>query len=773
MSHFPVPKINRTSKIALASLINALSVAAFAAPAADSAYNTDPQNSYVEDATSKGIGQVNMITCFIGAMAPDKLVNQGNYIALVDQAKCDPNSRSSTSNSSGSGTQAADYMTAIVNSTRASNSDPMIAKVWVNDVNDGHQSTIYVRTSATQAPSSTLPYGIFRLDFCGRADDMNLPSCMMNGLLSADSTGLSYFQTETRDQGVSTTALRLSAGTTDSGSGRLDINESQNNQSVHSVFNFSYNHDYFLRGDQCFSRDANAADFSVWRYGLYDAVTGDRVTINSGFPIEFTPNAGTQTYHGYLGYFGLSLSPDAMTALANEANPVVQKVDYGNGGGTPTRTNYSVVQAAGKLTKYTRKTRQLNEVDQIKMTIFVGSNAANFFSGATPNAQYEIYWDNHSGNFMADGIINCGGNGCTTDALNTPQAIPLSFWNGMGGVQGWSQSLGGEVFIDLHGVSTISDASTITVVYRTQDLVYPSDMAALGQLYCLRDCPTAASIASYFAPSSTDMAPFALANNWNPVVNGQQVSYSLNTTTALLIDAQSQPVVITDANALQQHPQYQNGVRSGRLFTSTDLAAVACDDQSGNLCDYKVNSLDVYYVWESGANSWNLMAVVKDTNGNYLHFDAPLQLNYTVPATGAQYGEYAGKALVLQYGGFGELWGLPGHCVSHLTNQTVNCGTQDEDVRYVPAFAIKKGEQVSSGQHTYLVKWLEREIRFAKKDVSDGVSCAGLSTANINVTLPTAADLKDPSSSAQTDVYIGAKPTVTDSPRVIQGDVKY
>lgn len=760
----PMKKMACAVAVALPSI-------AFAAPASTSAYNTDPQNSYVEDATSKGIGQVNMITCFIGAMAPDKLVNQGNYIALVDQAKCDPNSRSSASNSSGSGTQAADYMTAIVNSSRASNSDPMIAKVWVNDVNDGHQSTIYIHTSAQQAPSATLPYGIFRLDFCGRADGMNLPACMMNGLLKADSTGLSYFQTENRDQGgVNTTALRLSASTTDSGSGRLDILEAQNNQSAHSVFNFSYNHDYFLRGDQCFGRDANDADFSVWRYGLYDAVTGDRVTVNSGFPIEYKPNASTQTYHGYLGYSGLSLPPDAMTALASEANPVVQKVDYGNNGQTPSRTNYSVVMAAGKLTKYTKNTRHLNEIDQIKMTIFVG-NATGFFSGAMANAQYEVYWDNNANSFMADGIVDCGGNGCSTNALDAPQAIPLSFWSNMGGVQGWSQSLGGEVFIDLHGQSTISDSTAITVVYRTQDLVYPSDMPA--QLFCLRDCPTAASMSSYFAPNSSDMSPLTLSNNWNPVTSGQQVAYTTSTTTALLMDAQSQPVVFTDANALQQHPQYQSGVRSGRLFTSADLTAVACDDQSGNLCDYKVNSLDVYYVWETGASSWNQLATVKDTNGNYLHFDAPLQLNYTVPATGAQYGEYAGKSMVLQYGGFGDLWGLPGHCVSHLTNQTVNCGMQNEDVRYVPAFAIKKGELVTSGQHTYLVKWLEREIRFARKDMSDGVSCAGLSTATINVTLPTAADLKDPSSPAQIDVYIGEKPTLTDSPRVIQGDVKY
>src|SRR5688572_17046080 len=103
---------------------------AFAAPpAAGSAYFTDAQSSHVEDATSRGIGTVNMIACIMSAMKPDQLVNKGDYIALVDESKCDPESRSSTSQSSGSSSGAqSDFMTAVVNSTRATNNDPMLAK---------------------------------------------------------------------------------------------------------------------------------------------------------------------------------------------------------------------------------------------------------------------------------------------------------------------------------------------------------------------------------------------------------------------------------------------------------------------------------------------------------------------------------------------------------------------------------------------------------------------------------------------------------------------
>ena len=75
---------------------------------------------------------------------------------------------------------------------------------------------------------------------------------------------------------------------------------------------------------------------------------------------------------------------------------------------------------------------------------------------------------------------------------------------------------------------------------------------------------------------------------------------------------------------------------------------------------------------------------------------------------------------------------------------------------------------VTSGSSQYLVKWLDREIRFARKNLS---ACAAL-TVPTNVTLPdssTALNPSDPNSTA----YIGAKPTVTSAPRVIHGDVKY
>jgi hypothetical protein len=739
---------------------------AFATPGSSSAYVTDAQSTHVEDATSEGIGEVNMIACIMSALRPEALVNEGNYVALVDKNKCDNNKRSNTSNSGATsdGAQAAaSYLTAVVNSTRASNSDPMLVKTWLSiEEKDVHQ-TIFVHISASEAPSAGNAYGVFRLDYCGKVD--GIAGCPSRGYLEGTAGGLNFYQLDDDGQDSQTTALRLVTASGATGSGRLQ----KDNPFEHSAFTFVYDANLYRReddnGDQCFARDASDPDtgLSVWRYGLYDADSGARIKRSSGFPIEFS--TGGHLFNGYIGYYGLSLPAEAMDVLANGST--VDKVDYSNGE-TPTRTSFTVLKAPGKLVKYTRKTRTLHAMDKTKFTTFVGMDANSFFAGAVPNVQYELYWDDASGHFVATGKMNCGENGCQTEELPSLQTVALSYWASRGGAQGYSQSLGGEVFINLQGVSEPVDSSAVQVVYRSQDLVYPADLPAT--LYCVQNCPTGASMAAFFAPGASMASPFVASsyNNWQPTLGASVVAYGTDAATATLRDDADDVVAFGDADAYRDHPQYQFGVRSGRLFIQ--LADAECDVGSGTYCDWKVNSADVYYQWETGPNPWNQFAAVKDSSGDFVTFDAPLQLAYTVP-NGGVYGQYAGKSLVLQYGGFGELWGIPGVCVSRLTNEEVNCNGQGS--RYVPAFVIPYDAttgQVVDGTKTYLVKWLDREIRFAKKPLG-ACTTAGL-VVPANVSLPTAADLKDPSDSSSS-VYIGDKPTVTTAPRVIHGDVKF
>ena len=516
--------------------------AAHAAPPATSAYTTDSQFTYVEDATSQSIGQVNMIVCIMHAMRPDALVNEGAYLALVDQNECDKNHRSSSSNSSGGdgAAQAASYMTATVDSTRASNTDPMVAKIWIDDDSGNGPMTIWAHLNATEAPSDANPYGGFRLDFCGKPNAGGDGSCMMNGFMQGGDGTLSYYQAETQPGRSATTALKLTSVGTTSGSGRLDAQRSEGNFSTEMIFNFAYNAGLFLRGDQCFSRDATdpATGQSVWRYGLYDATSGARIDRNSGFPIEYT-NGGT-TYHGYLGYWGLSLPASAQATLTNGAT--VEKVDY-NGGSSAVRTPYTVVLSPGKLTKYTRQTRTLQQLDKIRFNTWVG-DASSFYVGATSNTSYELYWDDAAGHFVVTGTQVCGNNGCQLHSLDAPQSVSAAFWTN-NGIQGWSQSLGGELYIDLHGAGASPDSSVVNVVYRKSDLVYPSDFPAT--LYCVSNCPSVASLQAFFGGSPPTDSPFGASfNAWGQVPAGNVVTYTGDATNAQLLDGSGAAVALAD-----------------------------------------------------------------------------------------------------------------------------------------------------------------------------------------------------------------------------------
>jgi hypothetical protein len=764
------------------------SAVALAAPPQTSAYFTDSQSSQVQDATSQTIGQVNMITCVMSSMRPDALVNQGPYNALIDQNVCNSSKQTSASNSGGGGgaTQAPNYMTAVVNSTRASNSNPMVVSAWISMDQHGTPVTIFAHISASTAPSDSNPYGVFRLDYCGKSSGAG--SCLMNGYMQAGNGTLAYYEAEQgggNNGGNQVTALQLGSVGTASGSGSVNVTQSSNGQNQVQAFNFAYDANYYYRQDgsnayECFSRDATdpATAYSVGQYGLYDSVTGDEITLNSGFPIQYAVS-GT-TYQGFVGYYGLSSQPGAAAPISGST---VQKVDYQ--GGSTSNASYTLVSHAGNLARFTQQTTTLKQIDQIQLQVYVGSVAGSALPDA--NTQYIVNWDETSQQFLATGEAQCGQNGCQTGALSNGSssiAVPVSFW-ASSGLQAWSQSLGGgSVFIALNNAANPLD--TTPVVYYAQDLVYPDDGTVPSTLYCVSNCPTAATLQGYFTQGGNQvLSPYVSAtfDAYQPTT--APVSYGLNGNVLTGGDSTSNPVIYANANAYQRFPQYQNGVMSGHLVANLSDAQCGTDQNSGapQYCDWKMASAPVYYQWQTGPNSWNGFAALEDANNAFVHFDAPINVKFTVPANtsgNTPYGNYAGTTMVLQYGGFGNLWGVPGTCVSSITNQPISCNDPSGTAIYISAFEIpydptavpQQGvvtRTVSGVTTTYLVKWLNRQILFAQKPAA---TCTGDGLATTSAKLPDQTGLQDPSSSSST-VYNGVQPTVSGAARVIQGQVMY
>ncbi len=197
---------------------------------------------------------------------------------------------------------------------------------------------------------------------------------------------------------------------------------------------------------------------------------------------------------------------------------------------------------------------------------------------------------------------------------------------------------------------------------------------------------------------------------------------------------------------------------SGRLF---DTAFASCG--TGNVCEPSAPS--VYYTWSTGTSQWNQsMWLTKTSDGSAVAFDPPQNISYLVP-TGVAYGSYAGKTIQLQFNGFGNLYGIPGYCVNPVNNSAADCSTPN--VRYVPAFSIPDGATMSLNNTPLIVKALDAEIRL--KDIGANASqCSNMPLAG--QILPSSGT-HDMSSSSDA-FYIGVKPTVTASPKVIDGIVQ-
>ncbi|MFM2288277.1 MAG: hypothetical protein RL684_1420, partial [Pseudomonadota bacterium] len=167
-----------------------------------------------------------------------------------------------------------------------------------------------------------------------------------------------------------------------------------------------------------------------------------------------------------------------------------------------------------------------------------------------------------------------------------------------------------------------------------------------------------------------------------------------------------------------------------------------------------------------GPQQWQ-QSLWLSSGGSTVAFDPPQNIPYTVP-NGAAYGSFAGKAILLQFNGFGNLYGIPGSCVDPLTNADVTCDTPN--ARYVPLFSLPDGATMTlpNPSTPLVVKALNAEVRLASLGPSAASACASMSLATV---APPTGGTHDPSDSADA-FYIGTKPAVTAAPKVIDGVVQ-
>ena len=105
---------------------------------------------------------------------------------------------------------------------------------------------------------------------------------------------------------------------------------------------------------------------------------------------------------------------------------------------------------------------------------------------------------------------------------------------------------------------------------------------------------------------------------------------------------------------------------------------------------------------------------IYDSGGNTVAFDPPKMLYFSVPDNATLYREDAGKSLRLEYGGFGNLHGIPGNVIDINTGENLGQyfdGDWKSNYRYLSRFIIPSGSELTDKASglSYKVKALNGE----------------------------------------------------------------
>lgn len=702
---------------------------------ADADYETDEQHAWVYDPSMEPLQTVNMILCLLKQTGYAALVNEGTYLAQIDENACEQGSdQGSSGTGESSGSNAGQPAIWTVQSERSSNGSSQIVEFWIPNENDGDSGpmTIWARLEINEKASDLNPFGAFVMNFAGVPDGGAIDDAVFQGTLRtldvADGfLGFSFFmakgdvtQVPPPDGHAEVVQANVNMFLDQTeGVARIRRQHRENFPPAGDTgllteeYLIAFDPSHLLRskdGDPgtCLSR----SDFEsrVWRYNLYDSTTGERVDLESGFGFR-TPGGD----YGWIGYWGLWAPPEA--DLEN-GDTITQ--DQWGVANPPT---YTLVLAPGKLIQNTKNTLDVTEL--------AGESFQWWdFQPGNPPAQYEVVYD--LGTWFKVAVWNDATH--EFEDLPSPDPIVLAPGQFLGM---WSQSLGGQV-------SYVAGDAFIT--YWARKFVNGAnpvfDSAATVDLYGYFNCLSAGVTAGdaemgdvYEIPSNDVAQPYHYVFQQSDLT----LYFDVDGDGSNLVPAGLAPGEVPLSGP------FTWGMQSGPMIVDT-----------GNLADTnQIWTQNVFYTYETGANPWNQYASVIDSNDEFVTFDAPIQFTYTHATANDRNDDatYDGHNYFLGYNGAGNLFGIP--------QDGVDLDGDGNPDRWYPLFSLADGVAMGRNGIEFVVKAIEMEQTLAE----DPGNCTGLDISNVgNLTLPDASGYTPPD--------IGPPPVVDDAPRVIEGVVQ-
>lgn len=775
-------------------------------------YDNAEQHFHIWHPALDPIESVNSILCFVEQLNASDMVNEGAYLALVDNGKCvqgNESGGSSTGDQSSGSDNAPEYVEAIVNVTRADDESDMIVNFWLPEMEtggNGDMGAIKAKAVVSESPSDTKPFGEFHLSF-GMYTDVTSTTTTGGGELatvtnSGGEAGFTLYESnEAREMEIPEVGTVLissvrrasvfsSADETTGSAVTQEILSFTNSEGVElnppgddfdgTAYGLAFDQTNVLvrmggdfsdfstetdTEDACLARDDYRE--AVWRYQLFDADSGAAVELQSGFPFRYaTDSENAEDYDGFgwVGYWGVWADGNSQLV---DGQTIVQET-WGDEEADP--VYYTVNVAPGRLIKNTTETLALtseSEDDIVGVEFFYWDELAYDSSYDEWILEYLAAGDSRlpdggsAGFHKTYGVSNSEGGGPNETSLDPTIAITFEYDDAS--IHMWSNQLGG-------GVQYKNGASNIT--FFREEFVDGGETgtgelleSGTASLLCYNECPVGTLGLEELVPESGDSweSVFDSGIDWENHDNNAAIQYTFSSSgdnaMTLVRTSNSEPVVFADGMSQSdlQNSNFSWGVHSGPLVTDA-YASVLADNPWIMWED--PTAVPEFYVWETGPNEWNKLTTVTDSSGVTASFDKPLEFRYTHATandrnvTEGNSSPYDGQVFLMGYGG-DDLWGIP--------HESIGGSEDDEHNRYYPIFNLADGTAMgpSDSSPEYVVKAIDIEQKMRMNTLSD---CASLSVS----------DLTEPPS-ALTDAYdvdIGTMPEVDDSPAVIGGETQ-
>jgi hypothetical protein len=758
-----------------------ISVSAFSAVPADSAYAKQEGQFFMSDDLQDNLVMPSFLLCFMQQLAADKMAGPSpvTYLALIDEDSCNASSQvasgaqvetKAAAASAKAGESTVNYKKVTVTVSQASGNDPMNVKAWV-PVEGG--MTVYTYGSAVKPVSETNIFGEFSFVYTGRVDGLG---DVLKGQMSASGSQIIWSQTEYIPEAEQwfdwKATINIGSGT--SGNGAVQHIGSAGTIDISS---YAYTEDNFCRqlklrngsaisaDEECFFTDELKGKKQVFNYSLFNSSTGAVHDLaQGGFGIKFTVSG--QTKYGYADYNGVHFDEDTSKALSDAQAFTVADPSNSRDGDS---VSLDIIQSS--LRKITSSKVSLNSLDGIRINAFLPANGDVTNLGTA--GEYNLSYDADNNRFIATKLNNVA----LGTALNfsVSEILAADGSDKVWGIGGWAPGVGG-IYIPRDAFAT--PASSL-VVKDVEERVSLSDLPS--NLYCLEQCPGYTAIEAAKTKIGNDQGPASVYGGIGFGGSSSDfVTYTLNNSTYNYGDGAGDVAIGSVSSSLYtklDNSDLGYGIYSGLLVTAK--SQLACPAGNGvDFCMIPIWDGDVTTTYRitTGHKPWHQTRRLLDSSNNKIGFTAPQLLYFTAPNDSTQYGEFAGKELSLEFNGGRDLYGIPGRCLNKTTGVfTDNCFVNGANPGagfwpWVQMFRIPKNETsgllyTGAGQTgtSYLVAPNEGLVFLGLNASAKGTLTLGDAT-----NLPSGTILNvGPSGGAN---YIGSEPTQPSTPSIRAGE---